>query len=53
MKRAIINISITLCVLGTLSVISNFIMLSSAGACPLTVPDDWRKCALCPQEIGC
>lgn len=54
MKNAVLLASLILFGLGTTTAVTSVGLASKAeargGGCPLTVPDDWRKCALCPFE---
>ena len=54
MKKTVILASLIMFGLGTTATVSSFVFSSTAeargGGCPLTVPDDWRKCALCVGE---
>ncbi len=54
MKKTVILASLIMFGLGTTAVVTSLGLLNTAeargGGCPLTVPDDWRKCALCPYE---
>lgn len=54
MKMMVLLTSLIVFGLGTTTAITSVGLSGQAeargGGCPITVPDDWRKCALCPYE---
>lgn len=55
MKKFVVYTSLLMFGMGAMTTITSYAFPRDAqagygGGCPITVPDDWRKCALCPHE---